>query len=131
MRADARLQASRTMRATALEAPPLRPAKAACARRQGLPSKTTGPRPHRKPGALLMTDSKGMCDNPMLIKEFLDCMTEVVRLLPHDRNRASSMTKFKGASALPLWDLLRKGHLVLSPENRVPLECAETRQELG
>lgn len=93
-----------------------------------------------------MTDSKGLHDNlatelpnddkasaaeALVIREFLDRMRGRIRWLPHDRNSADALTKFWRAHALLLWQLLKTGLFLLSPEDEAFRERAETRQELG
>lgn len=96
--------------------------------------------------AILMMDSKGLCGTlaselpsddkasaakAPVIREFLERMDGLVRWLPHDRNVADALTKFRGAHALPLWKLLATGTFTLSAESEVLEERPSMQQDLG
>lgn len=81
-----------------------------------------------------MTGSKGLDDNlaselpiddkasaaeAIVIREVLELLRGRVRWLPRGRNSTDVLTKFQGAHALPLWQLLKTGRFLLSPEDEV------------
>ena len=100
----------------------------------------------RDPACLLIGDSKGVYDN--LNKEqpgaerfsALDAAPMKIRMreigckprwLPHDRNPADGLTKFRGAHIVPLLDLVKTGSFTLVPEKEELERKAQAKEKLG
>ena len=98
------------------------------------------------PDCLLIGDSKGVYDN--LNKEqpgaerysALDAAPMKIRMreircksrwLPHDRNPADGLTKFRGAHIVPLLNLMKTGVFTLSPEKEELERKALAKEKLG
>ena len=95
------------------------------------------------PACILIGDSKGVYDNlkkeqpgaerfsaldaaPMKLK--LREIGAIPRWLPHDRNPADALTKFRGAHVEPLFHMLKHGKFHLKPET-VELERKKQAKE--
>ena len=101
---------------------------------------------HTDPSCILIGDSKGVCDNlgreqpgaerysaldaaPMKIR-----MREIgckPRWLPHDRNPADGLTKFRGAHIVPMIDLLKTGKFILAQTADELARKKEAKDTLG
>ena len=98
------------------------------------------------PDCLLIGDSKGVYDN--LNKEqpgaerysALDAAPMKIRMheigcrprwLPHDRNPADGLTKFRGAHIVPLLELVKTGSFTLVPEQEELERKAQAKEKLG
>ena len=122
-------------------------------RRKGVPAPSKMPYvikdddPRRQdPDCLLVGDSKGVFDNlnreqpgaerysaldaaPMKIRMHeIGC---IPRWLPHDRNPADGLTKFRGAHIVPLLDLVKTGQFKLVPEKDELERKAQAKEKLG
>jgi len=53
------------------------------------------------------------------------------RWLPHDRNPADGLTKFRGAHIVPLLDLVKTGSFTLVPEKEELERKAQAKERLG
>ena len=98
------------------------------------------------PIAMIIGDSKGVYDNldkeqpgddrysalqSAIIKEKMKALGAIARWLPHDKNPADALTKFRGAHAVPLMRLLTTGRFRLSSEDEELKKKAEAKAELG
>jgi hypothetical protein len=98
------------------------------------------------PVALVIGDSKGVYDNlakeqpgderysalqAAIIKERLSMLRGKGRWLPHDRNPADALTKFRGARALPLMTMLETGKFQLRAEKTELEDKAAAKKQLG
>ena len=66
-----------------------------------------------------------------VIEELVERTVGRMRWLPHNKNPADSLTKFKGAHVEPLLRLLATGHLQLSPEAEELQARAKEKEALG
>ena len=71
-----------------------------------------------------------MCSRDPLIREIMNRSRGRARWLPHNKNPADALTKFKGAHAEPLIKLVTEGMFTLTPE-KAELEFRAHQRQNG